>query len=260
MEPGTWSCLQLGVEGAVAQLRLTRPALHNRFDEELHREFPQALAALAALPDLAAVIVCAEGKSFSAGGDTAMMLRANESPELRDRLRAEARAIVGGLLELPCPVIAAVQGAAIGLGATVIGCCDIVIAARSARIADPHVVLGLVAGDGGVLAWSQSAGILRAKRHLLTGDPVSAEQAFAMGMITDLVDTPEAVLPAALALAARLEALPRGGVRGTKQAFSRLSKELYGAAFERSLDAEMDTLAGTEVRNVLLAARSAPRA
>jgi enoyl-CoA hydratase len=141
-----------------------------------------------------------------------------------------------------------VQGAAIGLGATLLGCCDIVVAARAARIADPHVQLGLVAGDGGVLAWTQSVGLLRAKRYLLTGDALGAEQAFAMGLVSDLVDQPEEALPTAMALAQRIAALPRGGVRGTKQAFARLSRDLFGAAFERSLDAEMETLAGTEIR------------
>ena len=251
MDQGPWTCLSVERDRAIAHLRLVRPELHNRFDELQHREFPQAVAALAGMDDLAAVLISAEGASFSAGGDTDMMLRANASAELRERLREEALAIVYGLLSLPCPVIAAVQGAAIGLGATVLGCCDIVVAARDARIADPHVRLGLVAGDGGVLAWTQSVGSLRARRYLLTGDALSAEQAFAMGLVSDLVDRPEEALPAAMVLAERVAALPRGGVRGTKQAFARLSRDLFGAAFERSLDAEMQTLAGTELRAAL---------
>ena len=248
MEHGPWSCLTVERDGPVVQLRLTRPALHNRFDEAQHREFPEALAAIAGMEGVAALLISADGASFSAGGDTEMMLRANDAAALRERLREEALAIVYGLLDLPFPVIAAVQGAAIGLGATLLGCCDIVVAARAARIADPHVQLGLVAGDGGVLAWTQSVGLLRAKRYLLTGDALGAEQAFAMGLVSDLVDQPEEALPTAMALAQRIAALPRGGVRGTKQAFARLSRDLFGAAFERSLDAEMEKLAGMEIR------------
>jgi enoyl-CoA hydratase len=64
---------------------------------------------------------------------------------------------------------------------------DAVVAARSAGLADPHVTIGLVAGDGGCVVWPASAGMLRAKRHLLTGDRLSAEDAFSLGLVTDLV-------------------------------------------------------------------------
>jgi enoyl-CoA hydratase len=249
-----FACLSLDMDGPVAQLRLTRPELNNRFDEPLHAEFPEALARLARVEDIAVLVISAEGRHFSAGGDMAMMLRANADPAMRERLVREGIGIVEGLLGLPFPVIAAVQGGAIGLGATVVGCCDIAVAARDARIADPHVVLGLVAGDGGLLAWSQSVGIARAKRYLLTGDRLTGEEAHRVGLVSDLVDTADEVLPAALALAERIAALPRGGVRGTKRAFARLSRDLYAGAFELSFAYEMQTLAGDEVRDAVNAA------
>jgi enoyl-CoA hydratase len=253
--PSDFACLEYSVEGAIAHIRLKRPDLLNRFDEALHEEFPRVLRPLAGARDIAALVLSAEGKAFSAGGDLEMMLRANASADMRERLRDEALAIVDGLLALPFPVIAAVQGAAIGLGATIITCCDIVVAWREARIADPHVVLGLVAGDGGVLGWTQSVGALRAKRYLLTGDRITAEQAFAMGLVSDLVETPEEALTTASAIAARIAALPRGGVRGTKRAFSRLARETYGAAFELSLAYEMEALGSAEVFATVTAAR-----
>jgi enoyl-CoA hydratase len=251
-----FSCLTLDTDAPVAHMRLTRPDLHNRFDEPLHAEFPQALVAVARLPDVAALVISAEGKSFSAGGDLEMMLRANASASVRQRIIAEGLAIIDGLLALPCPVIVALQGSAIGLGATIMACCDIVVAWRGARIADPHVVLGLVAGDGGVMGWSQSMGIMRAKRYLLTGEAITAEQAHAFGMVSDLVDSPAEALPAARAIAERIAALPRGGVRGTRRAFSRLTKDLYAGAFELSLALEAETLGGAEVLAAVTAARS----
>lgn len=250
-----YACLAIEVDGAVAHLRLTRPDLHNRFDEPLHAEFPAALAELARRQDLAALILSAEGRSFSAGGDLEMMLRANASAPMRQRLAQEGMAIIEGLLALPYPVIAALQGAAIGLGATIAACCDIVVAWRGAKIADPHVKLGLVAGDGGVMGWSAAVGIMRAKRYLLTGDSLSAEEAWAMGMVSDLVETPEAALPATRAIAERIAALPRGGVRGTKRAFSRLMRDAYAGAFELSFAYEMETLGGPEVLAAVAAAR-----
>lgn len=253
------SGMTVEVAGEIAHIRFTRPDLLNRFDEALHTEFPLALASLQPRLDIAALIISAEGRAFSAGGDMEMILRANRSKPLRERLVNEAFAIVETLNAIPYPVIAAVPGAAIGLGASIIGCCDMVVAWREAKIGDPHVVLGLVAGDGGLMAWSQSVGIMRAKRYLLTGEAIDAETAFAMGMVTDLVDSPEDALPAAMALARRIVALPRGGVRGTKRAFGRLSRSLYMAAFEYSHAWEVDTLAGDEVRETVETALAARR-
>ena len=250
-----FECLEFSVEGAIAHIRFKRPDLLNRFDEALHEEFPRALQPLAGARDIAALVLSAEGKAFSAGGDLEMMLRANASADMRERLRDEALAIVEGLLALPFPAIAAVQGAAIGLGATIVTCCDIVVAWRQAKIADPHVILGLVAGDGGILGWTQSVGALRAKRYLLTGDRITAEQAFAMGLVSDLVDTPDEAMTVAFEIAARIAALPRGGVRGTKRAFSRLTRQIYGATFELSLAYEMEALGGAEVLDAVKAAR-----
>jgi enoyl-CoA hydratase len=247
-----FSALSVDISQSIAHLRFTRPELHNRFDELSHAEFPKALAMLNAREDdIAALVISAEGKSFSAGGDLEMMLRANTSPDLHKRIFREGAAIIDGLVDAPFPIIAAVQGAAIGLGASVIGCCDIVVAARGAKIADPHVVLGLAAGDGGIIGWSQSVGIMRAKRYLLTGDAVSAEDAYAMGLVSDLVDQPDDVLPTAMAIATRIAALPRGGVQGTKKAFAQLSRDLFGAACELSTAYEMQTLRSDELRRTV---------
>jgi enoyl-CoA hydratase len=247
----SFSCLKLSAEGPVVMIRLTRPDLHNRFDAALHTEFPAALAEASAWPDIAALLITAEGKSFSVGGDLHMMLEANGSPVLRDRLKSEAIAIVDGLIDFPAPVIAAVKGNAIGLGATIVACCDMVVASRNARIADPHVMLGLAAGDGGVLGWSQSVGVLRAKRYLLTGEALTGEQAHAIGLVSDLVETAPDCEPAGWALANKIAALPRGGIAATKRAFSQLVRDQYRAAFLLSLDLEMETLAGPEVLGIL---------
>ncbi|WP_397583862.1 enoyl-CoA hydratase/isomerase family protein [Sphingorhabdus sp.] len=246
-----YQCLSISVEGAIATLRLTRPDLQNRFDEALHTEFPAALCEIRCIPDLATLIITADGRSFSAGGDLEMMLKANMSEDIRDRLAAEAKAIIDGMLDLPIPIIAAVQGAAIGLGATIVACSDVVVAWKGARIADPHVVLGLAAGDGGILGWSQSIGITRAKRYLLTGQAVTGEQGFAMGLVTDLAESSEDVEPMALALANTIAGLPRGGVQGTKRAFSSLTRRLYNEAFLLSLAEEMSCLSGDEVKSAV---------
>jgi enoyl-CoA hydratase len=241
----------LSVVDGVARLQFNRPELHNRFDEPQHTEFASALREMYGRQDIRLLILSATGKSFSAGGDMEMILRANQSKELRDRLRQEAVIIFDTLAAAPFIVIAAVQGAAIGLGATIVTLSDIVVAWRDAKIADPHVQLGLVAGDGGVVGWSQSVGVMRAKRYLLTGERVSAAKAYEMGMVTDLVDNPDEVIFVAEKIASSILALPRGGVEGTKRAFARLTYELAGPVFELSLAYEMDTFGGKEVRDAV---------
>lgn len=146
------------------------------------------------------------------------------------------------LLALRIPLVVAVQGPAMGLGANIAFAADAVVAVGSARFADSHVLMGLVAGDGGTVVWPQAGGILRAKRHLLTGDPLSAADAYAAGMVTDLVETQEELLPAARALATRIAALPPLAVQGTKQALNRLLQQRAGEVLELSLQLEQDTM------------------
>jgi enoyl-CoA hydratase len=143
------------------------------------------------------------------------------------------------------------QGPAIGLGATVALACDAIVASRNVQIADTHVVAGLVAGDGGCLVWPEAVGMLRARRHLLTGDPLSAEEAHAMGLVTDLVDEPDQVLPAALALAERIAALPPLAVQGTKRALNRLTQARADEVLGASLAYERETLASEDLIEAL---------
>ncbi len=116
-------------------------------------------------------------------------------------------------------------------------------ARRGAKIADTHVAVGIVAGDGGVVAWTQSIGVNRAKRYLLTGDIITGEQAYTFGLVTELADTPEAVLPAARAIAERIRALPADGVNGTKRAFAAVTRARASEAFELGLSLEMQSMA-----------------
>ncbi|HKN91719.1 MAG TPA: enoyl-CoA hydratase/isomerase family protein, partial [Acidimicrobiia bacterium] len=185
--------LSLTVDGAVAEITLTRPDVLNRFDVELHEAFTGVLLELRSRTDLRAVVLASTGKVFSAGGDFELMLAGRADVATRTRLVDEGRLMFRLLADVPVPVVVALQGDAIGLGATVALACDAIVASRRASIADPHVAIGLVAGDGGCVVWPAAAGLLRAKRYLLTGDRLSAEDAWAMGLVTDLVDGPDEV-------------------------------------------------------------------
>ena len=243
----TFRTLRLNLESEIAEIVFTRPDLLNRFDAIGHEDFIAALHLVAQSSTTRALIIAAEGRAFSAGGDFDEIKEAGESAAMRERMTRFARDVLNGIIDLPIPVIAAVQGAAVGLGATIAGICDIVVSWRGAKIADTHVVVGIVAGDGGTIAWSNAVGINRAKRYLLTGDTMTGEQAFQYGFVTELVDTPEAVLPAARAIAERLRALPPAGVNGTKRAFAALTRARVSETFELGISLEMQSMTSPDV-------------
>lgn len=236
------------LENGIAELRLNRPDLHNRFDAPAHIEFVAAMTQLAATnEELRALVISAEGRSFSAGGDFDEMLEANQSEAIRSQMARDARNVLNAMIDFPVPIISAVQGAAIGLGATIATMADIVVAWRGAKFADTHVNVGLVAGDGGIISWAQSIGINRAKRYLLTGDIITAEQAYGFGLVSELVETPTDVLPMARAMAERIRALPPQGVNGTKKAFGALTHARKNEAFELGMALEMQSMASPDL-------------
>ena len=216
--------MTLTVDGHVAELTLNSPETQNAFDAEAHERFAGAIETLRHAEDVRAVVLASTGDDFSAGGNLDFMLRAHDDPAFLLRSVEEGRAMLAGLLDLAVPVIAAVQGPAIGLGATVAFACDMVVAARPAFFADPHVRIGLAAGDGGCLVWPQAVGSMRARRYLLTGDRLSAEDAYQFGLVTDLVEQPGDALPAARQLAAKVASFAPLAVRGTKRALANLTR------------------------------------
>ena len=153
------------------------------------------------------------------------------------------------MLNLHVPVVAAVNGPAVGLGATLVTLCDIVYMAESAFLADPHVAVALVAGDGGALTWPFLTSLLHAKRYLLTGDRIPATEALALGL-TNFVVAPDDVVPTALAFAQRLAALPPQAVQDTKAALNLRLREAAVHVLAHGLAAESqshDTAAYREV-------------
>jgi enoyl-CoA hydratase len=215
--------LSVVVRGHVAEMTLSRPELMNTFDEQVHHDFLDAVAELRDL-DVRAAVLASTGKVFSAGGDFDFMLQAHDDLPFLLRHVDIGRNLVLTMLDIPFPVVAAVHGHALGLGATVVLGCDAVVASRNVKLGDPHVNIGLAAGDGGCLLWPQHVGMLLARRHLLTGDPLDAERAYQLGLVTDLVDEPDDVLPAARALADRIAGLPPLAVRGTKRALANVMR------------------------------------
>jgi enoyl-CoA hydratase len=233
------------IDGHLALLTLNRPELLNAIDDEMHNELLAALLEIRGLPEVRAVLFAAAGKAFSAGGDLNEVVSLQGDPAKRSRMCDTGVRIIRALLDVPVPIVVALHGDAMGLGASVALACDIIVASRTARLADPHVRVGLVAGDGGCLVWPASVGMHRAKRHLLTGDALSAEDAHRFGLVTDLVDTPEECQPAARKLAERIAGLPPIAIRGTKRALNALLDARARETFELSMAYELQS-AGSE--------------
>lgn len=240
--------LSMGSAGdGVCEISLIRPKLLNRFDNEAQIELAAVLEDLAKDDDVRAIVLGSTGKAFSAGGDFALMQAAHDDADARRETVEAGLRLVRSFIELPQPIIAAVQGPAIGLGATVALMCDIVVAARSAKLADTHVKVGLVAGDGGCLVWPQAAGMLRARRYLLTGDALDATTAHQFGMVTDLVDEPDEVLPCAHEIATRIAALAPLAVQGTKRALNHVSSLRAAEVVELAFELEERTLTSDDL-------------
>ncbi|HEV7792117.1 MAG TPA: enoyl-CoA hydratase/isomerase family protein, partial [Pseudonocardia sp.] len=207
--------------GAVAEIQLSRPELLNRFDEALHHELIAAIEEVTSDEGVLAVVLSSTGKYFSAGGDTEIMLAAAKDTQVRMALLDNGRRLFRALADFPKPLVIALAGDTFGLGATVVLLGDAVVTAPDVKIADTHVRMGLVAGDGGAVAWPVNMPLARAKRHLLTGDPLTGAEAHQFGLVSDLVADRTEVRPAALALAARLADLPPLAVQLTKRALNK---------------------------------------
>jgi enoyl-CoA hydratase len=230
-----WHALELDIKERVAEIRLSRPELLNRFDMVLHREMTAVLGELADNKDVFAVLLSSTGRYFSAGGDTEIMLKAADDIMHRLTMLDEGRRLFRAVADFPKPLVVALHGNCYGLGTSLILAADAIVSSPTVEFADPHVRMALVAGDGGVVAWPSAMGMVKAKRHLLTGDPITAAEAHRMGIVTDLVDKPEEVLPAARALATRIAQLPPLAVQLTKRAINKVlmtrTEEVLDLAF-----------------------------
>jgi enoyl-CoA hydratase len=176
--------------GRVTTLTLANPPM-NTVNHQLHNELSRIFYDVQVDPEADVIVLTGAGEKFSVGGDIPMMQLRIDEPERFNQKNTEMKRIIFGLLDLEKPIICRVNGDCIGLGATIALLCDIIIAADCARLGDPHVKMGYVAGDGGAIIWPQLIGFARAKEFLLTGKLLTAARAEAIGLINASVPTAE---------------------------------------------------------------------
>ena len=200
-------------DGHVRIVTLNRPDSMNAFSDEMHDGLIDALRGIGRDGDARAIVLTGAGRAFSAGGDIdSFELYANDLAARRAILRV-GRQLFDDLVNVHLPVVAAVNGPAVGLGCTLVSACDMVFMSEKSYLADPHVTVALVAGDGGAVTWPLNAGLLRAKEYLLTGDRVSPDVAVEIGMANKVVAA-DKLLNEATAFAHRLAASAVAGRAG----------------------------------------------
>ena len=228
------------LDGHVLKVTIDRPDSDlNAVDAQLHRELTKLMAVLKEEREARCIVLTGVGKAFSAGGDFDWFPTLQAPGSLED-LRQEAKNLIWDMLDIQVPIVAAINGHAVGLGASIALLCDIIFVAESAIISDPHVSVGIVAGDGGTIIWPLAVGPALAKQYLLTGDPINAAEAHRIGLI-NFVSPNDQVVEDAIAYATKLAAKAPLAVQYTKVAVNKLLKDAANTAFDTATALEILT-------------------
>ena len=234
-----FNTLKVEQEGRLLLLTLNRPESLNAVNGEMHTELEDIWPMLRRDDSIGAVLLTGAGRAFCAGGDVKFM--AGDAAGDQDRsvgetvstLLHEAKHLILGMLDVEVPIVAAVHGYAMGLGATLALCSDVAIVAEDAVLADNHVGIAMVAGDGGTVIWPQLMPLNTAKYYLMTGDRLTGKEAERLGMVLRAVPA-DAVHGEARAIAERLANGPLA-VRFTKIAVNKILRERALALLDTSL-------------------------
>lgn len=239
--------LHVTADGTIRIVTLNRPEQLNATNHALHAGLAALFPQLDADDDARVAVITGAGRAFSAGGDFGYLDQLTQDDDLRRTTIADGRQIVTGMVRCRLPIIAAVNGPAVGLGCSIVALSDIVFMAQSAHLADPHVLLGLVAADGGPVVWPLLTSLQLAKEYALTGDRIPAERAAAIGLVNHVCADDE-VLSQAMACAQRIAKLPKGAVEDTKRIINIQLERAVLAALDFALSAEDRSFTTPELR------------
>jgi enoyl-CoA hydratase len=234
MEYQHYETLRFDYEGRVLTVTIDAPGPVNAVNDRLHHELSRVFSDLQSDSDCDIIVLTGSGHAFCAGGDMDWFQEMIDDPRKFRAIGPDAKRIVFSLLDLEKPIICRLNGAAAGLGASIALFCDVIIASSDAVIGDPHVKVGLVAGDGGAVIWAQLIGYARAKEYLLTGNMLKASKAAEIGLINYSV--PREELDSKVAeIVAGIAANPRWAVRWTKTAMNLPLKEIAHKVMDAAL-------------------------
>jgi enoyl-CoA hydratase len=231
----------------------------NEMDYQLHYDIANIWRYVDTDPETSVAIVTGAGRAFSAGGDFALEEKVVNEQEWRMKMWKDGRDLVNNILACTKPIIAAINGAAAGGGLAVALMADITIAAKKAKIVDPHVKLGVAAGDHAAIIWPLLCGMAKAKYYLMLGDAILGEEAERIGLITMAVEADE-LQAKAIEIATRLAQGAPSAIRWTKYTMNNWMRAAW-PIFDASLALEILGFAGPEVKEGLqaLVERRTPR-
>ena len=235
----------------VLRITLNRPDRLNALDHDGHRELAYVWQTVDMDPDVRAVLLRGSGRAFSAGGDFSVVEDLIADHDARVRMFREARDLVYNIVNCSKPIVSAIHGAAVGAGLVAALLADIPVATKSAKIVDGHTKLGVAAGDHAAIIWPLLCGMAKAKYHLLLCEPMTGEQAEAMGLVALSVEEEE-LEGRSLEIARRLAEGAPSALRFTKYALNNWLR-MAGPSFDASLALEMLGFAGPEAKEGLAA-------
>ena len=243
--------LLVEAHGPLRTVVINRAAELNCVNENLHWALANVWRQLSADKAARVVVMTGAGRVFCAGGDLGWITTFLDDPVARDESIREGAQIIEEILRFPLPIIAAVNGPAVGLGCSLALLCDIVLISEAAYLADPHVAVGLVAGDGGAALWPLLTPIMRSREYLYTGDRIPAATAVELGLASRTVAADE-LLAEAHRLAGRLAGQPPAALQGTKRIVNMHLSQVLGGAMQAGFAAEVATMQSEDHRRRLL--------
>jgi enoyl-CoA hydratase len=246
-------------DGDVRIVTLNRPDALNAADRNLHAAVERVWPTIASDASARAVVLTGAGRAFSAGGDMYLLDAMMRDETLRRDVLDEGARIVRNMCAIEIPIVAAVNGPAVGLGFSLATLADYVVIGENSFFADPHVAIGLVAGDGGVLTLPPIIGLLRAKAALFLGGRITATDALRSGLVNQVVPD-GTVVDEAIAVATQLASLPPQAVRETKRLLNTELRQRVDDALDDALDAEYKSFATPEFQLALARILSSERA
>jgi len=227
----------------LATVTLNRPDALNAVNSQLHHELEHIWIDLGEDSDVNAILLTGAGRAFSAGGDVKNMANrwgTDEGKQWALTIGAGGRRLIQNMLEVEQPIIGAINGDAMGLGASIALLCDVIVASETARIADTHVKVGLVAGDSGAVIWPVLIGPARAKEYLMRGLIINGAEAAKMGLVNYAVP-PDQVMSKAGQIARELADGPTWAIRWTKLSVNKWLKQQVNLILDASIAYEMMT-------------------